>query len=139
MRPLRHHIGTRLSSTVIPTVKVTIPASALELPLTVPLPLPTLQSLDHHQQQQQVQRQQEVHTSPISTETVVTRLPNGIRVCSQDGVGHNVAVGVLVEVGSRFEDPLYAGSSQLLRLLAFKVKTSPHPLSSTHFIMVFFR
>ncbi|KAJ3203009.1 Mitochondrial-processing peptidase subunit alpha, partial [Dinochytrium kinnereticum] len=52
--------------------------------------------------------------------TIVTTLPNGIKVASQDAPGHFVTVGVYVEAGTRFETDRTAGASHVLDRLAFK-------------------
>ncbi|KAI9346413.1 Metalloenzyme, LuxS/M16 peptidase-like protein [Zopfochytrium polystomum] len=52
--------------------------------------------------------------------TLISTLPNGIRVASQDAPGHFVAAGVYVDVGSRYETADTAGACHVLDRLAFK-------------------
>ncbi|KAJ3412803.1 Mitochondrial-processing peptidase subunit alpha [Chytridiales sp. JEL 0842] len=55
-----------------------------------------------------------------SCPTEVTTLPNGVRVASQDALGHFVTVGVFVDVGTRYETDQNAGSCHVMDRLAFK-------------------
>lgn len=57
---------------------------------------------------------------PVTGETTVTTLPNGVRVASQDNGGTVAAVGVYVGAGSRHETPHTAGATHLLEHCAFK-------------------
>ncbi|OCF38695.1 mitochondrial processing peptidase [Kwoniella heveanensis CBS 569] len=58
--------------------------------------------------------------STPSPASVVTTLPNKIRVATEDIPGHFHAVGVYVDAGSRFESARTSGVSHLLDRLAFK-------------------
>ncbi|KAF9925022.1 Mitochondrial-processing peptidase subunit alpha [Linnemannia zychae] len=66
--------------------------------------------------------------TPITTTTVsnssvpsrVTKLPNGVRVATEDSQGHFAALGVYVDAGSRYEDDSTRGVSHILDRLAFK-------------------
>ena len=53
-------------------------------------------------------------------ETIVSTLPNGIRVASQETYGQVCTVGVLSNCGSRHETSQNAGVNHLLELLAFQ-------------------
>ncbi|WWC71693.1 uncharacterized protein I206_105651 [Kwoniella pini CBS 10737] len=57
---------------------------------------------------------------PLSSASVVTTLPNKIRVATEALPGHFHAVGVYVDAGSRFESSRTSGISHLLDRLAFK-------------------
>lgn len=60
----------------------------------------------------------------ISNEiTKITTLSNGVRVTSENTPGHFSAVGVYIDVGSRYETPQTLGLSHMLDRLAFKVCT----------------
>ncbi|WWC90866.1 uncharacterized protein L201_005803 [Kwoniella dendrophila CBS 6074] len=61
----------------------------------------------------------------LSPQSIVTTLPNKIRVATEDLLGHFHAVGVYVDAGSRFESPRTSGISHLLDRLAFK-STAQH-------------
>eukprot|EP00455_Lapot_gusevi_P035710 TRINITY_DN3957_c0_g1_i2.p1 TRINITY_DN3957_c0_g1~~TRINITY_DN3957_c0_g1_i2.p1 ORF type:complete len:479 (+),score=68.31 TRINITY_DN3957_c0_g1_i2:64-1500(+) len=50
----------------------------------------------------------------------VTTLPNGVRVASEDNLGPGTTVGVLIDTGSRYEDPNNSGISHFMERLAFK-------------------
>lgn len=68
----------------------------------------------------------------------ITTLPNKIRVATESTPGHFSAVGLYVDAGSRYENPLTSGVSHFLDRMAFKVciSTSSLPLhSSTSFII----
>uniref|UniRef100_A0A7S1TIP5 Mitochondrial-processing peptidase subunit alpha n=2 Tax=Compsopogon caeruleus TaxID=31354 RepID=A0A7S1TIP5_9RHOD len=60
-------------------------------------------------------------SSPV--EPIITVLPNGVRVSSQELGASVSSIGLLVAAGSRHEDPLTSGSSFLLERLAFKGST----------------
>lgn len=53
--------------------------------------------------------------------TVITSLPNGLKVASEEAPGHFASVGVYIDAGSRYENNQNAGSSHLIDRLAFKV------------------
>ena len=53
--------------------------------------------------------------------THVTTLSNGIRVATENTLGHFSAVGVFVDAGSRYETPRTLGVSHILDRMAFKV------------------
>ncbi|WRT68260.1 uncharacterized protein IL334_005236 [Kwoniella shivajii] len=59
-------------------------------------------------------------THTFSPTSVVTTLPNKIRVATEPLPGHFHAVGVYVDAGSRFESSRTSGISHLLDRLAFK-------------------
>ncbi|KAF9274625.1 Mitochondrial-processing peptidase subunit alpha [Linnemannia elongata] len=50
----------------------------------------------------------------------VTKLPNGVRVATEDSQGHFASLGVYVDAGSRYEDDTTRGVSHILDRLAFK-------------------
>ncbi|KAG9061383.1 Mitochondrial-processing peptidase subunit alpha [Linnemannia hyalina] len=50
----------------------------------------------------------------------VTKLPNGVRVATEDSQGHFASLGVYVDAGSRYEDETTRGVSHILDRLAFK-------------------
>ncbi|KAF9961340.1 Mitochondrial-processing peptidase subunit alpha [Mortierella alpina] len=50
----------------------------------------------------------------------VTKLPNGVRVATEDSQGHFASLGVYVDAGSRYEDDSTRGVSHILDRLAFK-------------------
>jgi len=50
--------------------------------------------------------------------TKVTTLPNGLRVVSEDSLGHFVALGAYVRAGSRFESPELRGVSHFIDRLS---------------------
>ncbi|KAJ3107354.1 Mitochondrial-processing peptidase subunit alpha [Phlyctochytrium planicorne] len=52
--------------------------------------------------------------------TIVSTLPNGLQVASQEAPGHFVTVGVYVDAGTRYETDRTAGASHVLDRLAFK-------------------
>ncbi|WWC63158.1 uncharacterized protein I303_105758 [Kwoniella dejecticola CBS 10117] len=56
----------------------------------------------------------------LSPASVVTTLPNKIRVATESLPGHFHAVGIYVDAGSRFESQRTSGISHLLDRLAFK-------------------
>ncbi|KAH7104953.1 mitochondrial processing peptidase [Auriculariales sp. MPI-PUGE-AT-0066] len=56
-------------------------------------------------------------TQPAFQQTV---LPNKLRVATQNAPGHFASVGVFVDVGTRYESALTAGSSHFLDRLAYK-------------------
>ena len=55
----------------------------------------------------------------VEPHTMLTTLPNGVRVVSQETYGQVTTVGVVSEVGSRLELPTETGVTNLLELLAF--------------------
>ncbi|KAJ3367401.1 Mitochondrial-processing peptidase subunit alpha [Kappamyces sp. JEL0680] len=57
---------------------------------------------------------------PHHKDSIITTLPNGVRVASQPHHGHFVSAGVLVNAGSRYENDITAGASHLLDKLTFK-------------------
>ncbi|KAL2913653.1 Mitochondrial-processing peptidase subunit alpha [Polyrhizophydium stewartii] len=59
-------------------------------------------------------------SAAAASPTVISRLPNGVRVASQESLGHFVAAGVYVDTGSKFETPATAGISHVLDRMAFK-------------------
>jgi processing peptidase subunit alpha len=58
--------------------------------------------------------------SPLSKETRVTRLDNGLRVASQEAFGQYSTVGVFVDAGSRYEVDHTSGVTHFLQKLAFQ-------------------
>eukprot|EP00842_Homolaphlyctis_polyrhiza_P003964 jgi/Hompol1/4569/HPOL_003710-RA len=52
--------------------------------------------------------------------TLITQLPNGIRIATQESLGHFVGAGIYVDSGSKYETPETAGCSHLLDRMAFK-------------------
>ncbi|PWA03163.1 hypothetical protein BB558_000680 [Smittium angustum] len=52
--------------------------------------------------------------------TIVSVLKNGIKVSSENKPGHFAALGVYIDVGSRYESPESFGASYLLDRLSFK-------------------
>ncbi|KAF9561564.1 Mitochondrial-processing peptidase subunit alpha [Mortierella alpina] len=50
----------------------------------------------------------------------VTKLPNGVRIATEDSQGHFASLGVYVDAGSRYEDDSTRGVSHILDRLAFK-------------------
>jgi mitochondrial-processing peptidase subunit alpha len=53
-------------------------------------------------------------------ETIISTLPNGVRVVTQETYGHVSTIGVVSQMGSRFETPgVNSGMTHLLELLAF--------------------
>ncbi|KAF9103635.1 Mitochondrial-processing peptidase subunit alpha [Mortierella sp. GBA35] len=59
-------------------------------------------------------------TSNSSLASRVTKLPNGVRVATEDSQGHFASLGVYVDAGSRYEDDTTRGVSHILDRLAFK-------------------
>ncbi|KAF9195175.1 Mitochondrial-processing peptidase subunit alpha [Haplosporangium sp. Z 767] len=59
-------------------------------------------------------------SSSSSLATKVTKLPNGVRVATEDSQGHFASLGVYVDAGSRYEDDSTRGVSHILDRLAFK-------------------
>ncbi|CAG8453596.1 1005_t:CDS:2 [Paraglomus occultum] len=55
-----------------------------------------------------------------SAVTHITTLSNGIRVATENTLGHFSAVGVFVDAGSRYETPRTLGVSHILDRMAFK-------------------
>ncbi|CAG8799272.1 9279_t:CDS:1, partial [Cetraspora pellucida] len=51
---------------------------------------------------------------------LISSLPNGIRVATENTPGHFSAVGVYVDAGSRYETPQTTGVSHILDRMAFK-------------------
>ncbi|RIA81930.1 Metalloenzyme, LuxS/M16 peptidase-like protein [Glomus cerebriforme] len=66
--------------------------------------------------------------------TQITTLPNGIRVTSENTPGHFSAVGVYIDVGSRYETQRTLGVSHMLDRLAFK-STQTHSIEQIHSII----
>jgi len=56
-------------------------------------------------------------------ETVVSTLPNGFRVASEDSGGETCTVGVYIDAGSRFENETNNGVAHFLEHMAFKGST----------------
>ncbi|CAG8640513.1 7413_t:CDS:2, partial [Racocetra fulgida] len=52
--------------------------------------------------------------------SLISSLPNGIRVATENTPGHFSAVGVYVDAGSRYETPQTTGVSHILDRMAFK-------------------
>ncbi|KAI8801175.1 Metalloenzyme, LuxS/M16 peptidase-like protein [Cladochytrium replicatum] len=52
--------------------------------------------------------------------TVVTSLPNGIRVATLNSPGHFAALGVYIDAGTRYETPELLGVSHVLDRMSFK-------------------
>ncbi|EGT53759.1 hypothetical protein CAEBREN_03909 [Caenorhabditis brenneri] len=80
---------------------------AKRLPLSVPLPMKTSPSL--------VPR----GAATIGRNSKVTKLPNGLKVCTENTYGDFVTIGVAVESGCRFENGFPFGVSRVLEKLAF--------------------
>jgi processing peptidase subunit alpha len=59
-------------------------------------------------------------TSNNSIPSRVTKLPNGVRVATEESQGHFASLGVYVDAGSRYEDDTTRGVSHILDRLAFK-------------------
>ncbi|GJJ77672.1 mitochondrial-processing peptidase subunit alpha [Entomortierella parvispora] len=59
-------------------------------------------------------------SSSSSVASKVTKLPNGIRIATEDSQGHFASLGVYVDAGSRYEDESTRGVSHILDRLAFK-------------------
>eukprot|EP01026_Neomeris_dumetosa_P018337 TRINITY_DN1717_c0_g2_i1.p1 TRINITY_DN1717_c0_g2~~TRINITY_DN1717_c0_g2_i1.p1 ORF type:complete len:576 (+),score=57.17 TRINITY_DN1717_c0_g2_i1:180-1730(+) len=58
--------------------------------------------------------------APQTPPTLVTTLPNGFRIASEDTWGPSASLGLYVSSGSMFEGPHNAGSSHLMEYIAFK-------------------
>ncbi|KAL1919064.1 uncharacterized protein VTP21DRAFT_2445 [Calcarisporiella thermophila] len=52
--------------------------------------------------------------------TLITRLPNGVRVATEPSSGHFYSLGIFAEAGSRYETARTRGASHILDRLAFK-------------------
>src|SRR3984957_2617038 len=52
----------------------------------------------------------------------ITTLPNKIRVATESTPGQFSSVGLYINAGSRYEDPLSSGASHFLDRMAFKVR-----------------
>lgn len=52
--------------------------------------------------------------------TMITTLPNGVRVASEDLPGPSACIGIFVDSGSIYETPETTGVTHLLEKLAFK-------------------
>ncbi|CAM9138951.1 unnamed protein product [Chrysoparadoxa australica] len=52
--------------------------------------------------------------------TLISALPNGLRVASEETYGQLCTIGIIVDVGSRYETEEYTGLSQLMEKMAFK-------------------
>ncbi|KAH8921780.1 LuxS/MPP-like metallohydrolase [Atractiella rhizophila] len=59
-------------------------------------------------------------TARHAHESVLTTLPNGVRVTSENSPGHFVSAGIYIDAGSRYEYGRTSGCSHLLDRLAFK-------------------
>jgi len=59
-------------------------------------------------------------SKPTDFETIITTLPNGLKVASEEAPGHFASVGIYIDAGSRYENDHNAGSSHLIDRLAFK-------------------
>lgn len=59
-------------------------------------------------------------SSSSSIASRVTKLPNGVRVATEESQGHFASLGVYVDAGSRYEDDTTRGVSHILDRLAFK-------------------
>jgi len=59
-------------------------------------------------------------SKPDDFETIITTLPNGLKVASEEAPGHFASVGIYIDAGSRYENDHNAGSSHLIDRLAFK-------------------
>ncbi|KAH6584306.1 hypothetical protein BASA50_000267 [Batrachochytrium salamandrivorans] len=53
-------------------------------------------------------------------QTYITQLSNGVRVATQESLGHFVSAGIYVDSGSKYESLENAGASHLLDRMAFK-------------------
>ena len=97
-------INSQLSSTVQPVQRTQ--------PSYVPLPTPTSE-----------------RTTP---ETIITELSNGVRVVSQETYGQVSTLGVVSELGSRYETPgVNTGVTNLLELLAFGACSDEYPSAAS--------
>jgi len=54
------------------------------------------------------------------TKTVVTTLPNGLKVASKNSSSPTASIGLYVDCGSLYETPLSSGATHLLERMAFK-------------------
>jgi len=54
------------------------------------------------------------------TKTIVTTLPNGLKVASEDSSSPTASIGLYVDCGSVYESPLSSGATHLLERMAFK-------------------
>ncbi|VDK48787.1 unnamed protein product, partial [Cylicostephanus goldi] len=57
-------------------------------------------------------------------ETVVTTLPSGFRVATEDTKIPTATIGVWIDAGSRYETPANNGTAHFLEHMAFKVSAS---------------
>merc|ERR1711915_285367 len=58
------------------------------------------------------------HVEP--TKTIVTTLPNGLKVASENSSSPTASIGLYVDCGSVYETPLSSGATHLLERMAFK-------------------
>ncbi|PIC54937.1 hypothetical protein B9Z55_000042 [Caenorhabditis nigoni] len=82
---------------------------AQKLPLSVPLPLKNPEGVKVIPK----------GSPPIGRNSRVTKLENGLRICTEDTYGDFVTVGVAVESGCRFENGFPLGISRVVEKLAF--------------------
>ncbi|KAG0060757.1 Mitochondrial-processing peptidase subunit alpha, partial [Linnemannia elongata] len=88
----------------------------------------SLQSDDYIKAPEQVVAKSSIPSTSTTTTTNnnssiasrVTKLPNGVRVATEDSQGHFASLGVYVDAGSRYEDDTTRGVSHILDRLAFK-------------------
>ncbi|GJN16628.1 hypothetical protein PR202_gb03633 [Eleusine coracana subsp. coracana] len=59
-------------------------------------------------------------TTSAAAPTMITTLPNGVRVASEDIPGPSACIGLFVDCGSIYETPETTGVTHLLEKLAFK-------------------
>ncbi|KAF9425692.1 Mitochondrial-processing peptidase subunit alpha [Podila epigama] len=114
-----------------------LPFSRRATHITKPLVTPLINRMNKHQQASQteikatepttftkVTPSSTTTTAGTSTESIgaskVTKLPNGVRVATEDSQGHFASLGVYVDAGSRYEDETTSGVSHILDRLAFK-------------------
>ncbi|GBB90240.1 hypothetical protein RclHR1_17110004 [Rhizophagus clarus] len=84
--------------------------------------------------QANTKKSQELSTTISNEITKITTLPNGVRVTTENTPGHFSAVGVYVDVGSRYETPQTLGVSHMLDRLAFK-STKTHSIEQINSII----
>lgn len=82
---------------------------AQKLPLSVPLPM------------ENNSKSIEKGCPPMGRNSRVTRLPNGLKVCTEDTYGDFVTVGVAIESGCRYENGFPFGISRIVEKLAYNV------------------
>ncbi|CAB4391222.1 unnamed protein product [Rhizophagus irregularis] len=81
-----------------------------------------------------IKKDQELSKTISNEITKITTLSNGVRVTSENTPGHFSAVGVYIDVGSRYETPQTLGLSHMLDRLAFK-STKTHSIEQINSIL----